>query len=341
MVDDYRYRGEQGGFCANLRMRVHRLVGADLRMAQANGADFGAANLSSANLRSANLAGARFQRANASDADLREAELLMTDLRWVKFTKANITNANLIEANLTQADLRAADFSLVRVGGTVFGDVDLSETLGLDSLRHYGPSTIGIDTVFKSRGKIPEVFLRSVGVPERFITFMGSLVAEPIEFYSCFISYTHADASFARRLHDSLQGRGIRCWLDEHQIFPGDDIYDQVDLGLRLWDKVLLCCSKDSLRSWWVDSEIAKAFAKEQTLKKERGKKTLALIPLNLDGELFRWQDGKADEIRRRLAADFTDWERDNKKFEAQFEHLVRALKTNDAGRESPPKSLL
>jgi len=57
---------------------------------------------------------------------------------------------------------------------------------------------------------------------------MKALVAamEPIQFYSCFISYNHTDKSFARRVHDTLQGRVIRCWLDEKQMIPGDDIYE-------------------------------------------------------------------------------------------------------------------
>ena len=47
-----------------------------------------------------------------------------------------------------------------------------------------------------------------------------------------------------------------QIWLDEHQMLPGDDIYEQIDRGIRHWDKILLCCSEASLTSWWVDNEI-------------------------------------------------------------------------------------
>jgi uncharacterized protein YjbI with pentapeptide repeats len=241
------------------------LQGADLQGADLQGAHLTGAYLQGANLSRTNLSQAVLDRVVLTEVDLTEARLIRAALFSADLTKANLiravlARANLIRANLSRVSLTGADLGGATIGWTIFANDDLSTVQGLDTVQHKAPSTIGIDTLYYSHGNIPEVFLRGAGVPDEMITYMKSLVGRPFEFYSCFISYTHTDKAFARRLHDQLQGRGIRCWLDEHQMRPGDDIYEEIDRGIRFWDKVLLCCSKASLTSWWVDTEINKAF---------------------------------------------------------------------------------
>ena len=43
-------------------------------------------------------------------------------------------------------------------------------------------SSIGLDTIYRSKGQIPESFLRGTGLPENFITYMKSLTATAFHF---------------------------------------------------------------------------------------------------------------------------------------------------------------
>src|SRR5208337_4563741 len=135
--------------------------------------------------------------AHLGSANLRGAILFWADLSRADLSGADLSGADVGGANLSGANLSGADFTWAIVRGTRFDDVDLSAAKGLETVKHLGPSTFGIDTIYKSRGKIPEVFLRGCGVPDEFIAYIGSMVGRPIEFYSCFISYSTRDREFA------------------------------------------------------------------------------------------------------------------------------------------------
>jgi uncharacterized protein YjbI with pentapeptide repeats len=356
---DLRSTSLVGADLTGANLRHATLYAANLCDALFGGADLGGARLCGASIRRAKLSGARLSHANFLQAELATADLSHTDLSGADLTRAGLVGADLSGADLAGAELRNTDLTGAKLGGAdlrgamllgaVLGAVDLSDC-DLTRVRHVGPSVVGIPTLQVTAAGIRmnpgnqgpvEVFFRGCGVPDEAIDLFRTWIARPIEFYSCFISYSHADKAFARRLFDALQGRGIRCWLDEHELLPGQKMHDEIDRGIRLWDKVLLCCSKASLLSWWVDKEVGHAFAKEEQLHRERGEHVLALVPLNLDGHLLegKWKSGWAHDVKGRLAADFTGWDTDNAKFEEQFERVVKALQAGE--RPAPPKSLL
>ena len=265
---------------------------------------------------------------NLTDADLSDAWLHHADLNRAVLWRANLARASLFRTNLSNAFVHEADFTNVAVLETNFSDIDLSEVKGLQTVKHDGPSTVGIDTIYKSKGKIPEAFLRGCGVPDEFISYIGAMVGRPIEFYSCFISYSdkEPDKNFAEQLHSDLQSMGVRCWFAPHDIKGGRKIHEQIDEAIRLHDKLLLILSEHSMCSDWVQTEIAKA-RKCEAQEKRQMLFPVALVPYDpviRDWECFDADRGKdsAREVREYFIPDFSNW-KDHDSYQKAFQRMV------------------
>jgi Pentapeptide repeats (8 copies)/TIR domain len=201
---------------------------ADLSRANLSIADLVGADLSWADLGNANLSRAVLSVADLNKANLSSVDLSGADLSWANLIGADLSGADLGGANLSGTDLRGANFHEVRLLETVLANVDLSTVTGLETCKQQGPSIIDHRTLQRS-GPLPLAFLRGVGLPDSFIEYLPSLLNQPIQMYSCFISYSSKDQEFAERLHADLQNKGVRCWFAPHDLPIGAKTWDAID----------------------------------------------------------------------------------------------------------------
>jgi len=308
-------------------LRGGNLRGADLRGANLDEAILSQANLEGANLNGANLSEADLVTADLSGADLSVADLDGADLREADLSEANLRQAHMIWADLDRATVRGADLGDSVIGYGSFADVDLSAVKGLETVTHFGPSSIGIDTIYRSKGKIPKVFLERAGVPEKFILYMDSLVWEGFEFYSCFISYSAKEKDFARRLYKDLKGREVRCWLFPEDAKWGEPVWGEIDRATKRYDRLVVLCSERSLQSKPVLREIERALQREDRENKN------VLFPVRLDDYLFeKWEHPRKADVVSKVVGDFRGCE-DQKAYGKAFGRLVLALNRSQNNR--------
>ena len=158
-------------------------------------------------------------------------------------------------------------------------------------------------------------------------------IDKPIEFYSCFISYSTRDRDFAERLYNDLQEKGVRCWFAPENIQIGQKLREQIEQAVRQYDKLLLILSEYSMKSEWVSSEIY--HARQQEIKSGRRKLfpvTLAPFETIRNWKAFDADSGKdmAREVREYFVPDFSNW-KDHDAYQKAFDRLLRDLKAETA----------
>jgi len=308
------------------------LIGADLRGALLDAADFSNAKLSQSNffgceLLWTDLTGADLNKANFAKALVREVELQSANLRGVDFTKAVVTRSDLRSADLTGARffdteldslmLTGAKFSYIRCTNSRFCNLDLQHVIGLETVHHSMPSSIGVETITLSQGKIPKSFLQGVGVPKVILDYILSAGTAPLDFYSCFVSYSTKDEFFAKRLYFELLAKDVRCWLFDEDAKWGEKVWSEIDRSINLHDKVIVVCSVNSLQSEPVLREI------ERALQREDKEKRNILFPVRIDDYIFAgWEHPRKSDVTSKVVGDF----RNSVEYEKSFRRLLESL---------------
>lgn len=299
--------------------RSYNLRGVDFCGASLIGANFAGTELYDVDFEDANLFGVNFSIEVSGNSDSRYGAEYGAEM-----DRANLRGANLRGADFTFAELQNVNFTKARMGQTKFGDNDLSTAIELDTVIHEGPSVIGIDSIYKSKGQVPELFLHGCGVPDDFIAFARALAGKAIEFYSCFISYSSKDQPFAERLYADLQSKGVRCWFAPEDIKIGDKFRQRIDEAIRIHDKLLVILSEDSVSSAWVEEEV------ESAMERERRDNRLVLFPVSLDDAVMNSSQAWAASLRRmRHIGDFRKW-KEHDSYQKAFDRLLKDLKAEE-----------
>jgi len=333
---DLREADLRGMTLQGIRLVSAWLDGANVEKADLRNADLRSASLSSANAHGAIFNGTMMTHARLENADLSDAELYLSNLSDADLSGADLGNAGLIQTNLDRADLRRARLTATRLNGAILTRANLHGAIGLESCVHIGHVPIDWYT-YAFSGGLPSCFLRGCGVPDIVIEYLPSLVIDPLQFYSVFISYSSMDVEFAARLHRDLRAQGVTCWFAPHDIQGGRKLHEQIDEAIRLCDKLLLVLSDASMNSPWVKTEIAnaRARAREDQVKRQM------LFPISLvqferikDWKLFDPDRGidSAREIREYFIPDFSNW-KDHDLYQKTFERLLRDLKAESGAK--------
>ena len=258
------------------------LNGANMRGADLRGANFSGADLDRAVLSDANLSGANF-----SNANLQRTSLVGANLSGADFTGANFSGANLVRTNLGDAVLNEADFFQTQIwacnlgganlsgaalGYTVLQDCDLRNVVGLEQVRHDAPSSIGVDTVYRSGGLLPAVFLAGAGVPDSLAALQEAIAGAAPALTECYISCRDDDEEFARKLSDDLGSQGVKAWVFSQHV-RGNPLVsrlsssdqEEIERWIRNYDKLIVVASARALDTEAILNDITAARNKQQS----------------------------------------------------------------------------
>ncbi|HAX86908.1 MAG TPA: type IV secretion protein Rhs [Cyanobacteria bacterium UBA11370] len=139
-----------------------------------------------------------------------------------------------------------------------------------------------------------------------------SLRQPPAESLDVFISYSRADADFARKLNDTLQIQGKTTWFDQESIASGSDFQQEINRGIKVCDNLLFILSPRSVNSPYCKDEVEYAAS------------------LNKRFVTVLYREINTADLHPELAkVQWIDFNQNEQDFNANFNQLVRTLDTD------------
>ncbi|HEX8090000.1 MAG TPA: TIR domain-containing protein [Blastocatellia bacterium] len=80
---------------------------------------------------------------------------------------------------------------------------------------------------------------------------------------SVFLSHSHKDKEFVRRLAYDLRANGVKVWVDEAEILVGDSLIQKIGQAIEEMDYLGIILSPNSVESDWVRQELEIAMIEE------------------------------------------------------------------------------
>ncbi len=325
--------------------------GANMRGADLRNANLAGINLDRATLSEANLSGADLTNANLDRANLDRTNLTGANLTGASFNGANLSRTNLSEAILNEADFYEAalndvvtadtQFNNCIIGYTVFQNCAMDNALGLDSVRHDAPSTIGLDTLLRSRGVLPRSFMLGSGIPVAVADIQDSVADAPVTTLEAHISCATADVEFARQLESNLRAQGVRSWVFAEG-FRGNPLVDrratsgeeEIERWVRHYDRLIVVCSAASLDSETVRNDITAA----QEAENSSDQWTMFLV--DADGVMGAGRNRAARLLKEdHRFFDLTGQAADSDEYQAALGELIENLREDQpASAGKPPR---
>ncbi|MBL8205364.1 MAG: toll/interleukin-1 receptor domain-containing protein [Blastocatellia bacterium] len=110
--------------------------------------------------------------------------------------------------------------------------------------------------------------------------------------FDVFLSHSSKDKPLVRDIAKRLRADGVRVWLDEWEIKPGDSIPAKIEEGLAQSRVLVLCMSAQAFSSDWGQLE-SYTFRFRDPLNKERRFLPLRLDEAKISGERLFAQSSK------------------------------------------------